>query len=132
MTRHLLEFDRVTRAYTKGSLLSRERFNAVDDVSFSLDADRPEIFAIIGESGSGKTTLARIMLNLVPPSGGAVRFRGTDLTQIHGARQRLSFMRQVQPIFQNPFGAFNPLKKVDRYLFAAARRFTDAESAKRV
>jgi peptide/nickel transport system ATP-binding protein len=38
-------------------------------------------------------------------------------------------MQQVQPIFQNPFGAFNPLKKVDRYLFETARRFTDADSA---
>ena len=42
------------------------------------------------------------------------------------ARDRLAFMRQVQPIFQNPFEAFNPLKRVDRYLFMTARRFTGA------
>jgi ABC-type oligopeptide transport system ATPase subunit len=129
MTEPLLELDRVTRSYSKGALLARESFNAVDEVSFRLDADRPEIFAIIGESGSGKTTLARIMLNLVAPSAGVVRFRGDDLAGIHGRRERLSFMQQVQPIFQNPFAAFNPLKKIDRYLFATARRFTDAQTA---
>ena len=128
----LLELDRVSRTYTRGALLARETFRAVDDVSFDLDAVRPEIFAIIGESGSGKTTLARIMLNLVAPSGGAVRFRGEDLAGIKGRKRRLSFMQQVQPIFQNPFGAFNPLKKVDRYLFATARRFTDARTAEAV
>lgn len=132
MTQHLLEIDHVTRTYTRGALFARERFNAVDDVSFSLDANRPEIFTIIGESGSGKTTLARIMLNLVAPTSGTVRFRGEDLDSIHGRQQRLSFMQQVQPIFQNPFAAFNPLKKVDRYLFETARRFTDADSAERV
>jgi peptide/nickel transport system ATP-binding protein len=129
MPNPLLELDHVTRSYTRGALLARETFNAVTDVSFRLDADRPEIFAIIGESGSGKTTLARIMLNLVAPTSGAVRFRGENLTGIHGRSERLSFMQQVQPIFQNPFSAFNPLKKIDRYLFSTARRFTDAHTA---
>jgi ABC-type oligopeptide transport system ATPase subunit len=126
MHSRLLEFDHVTRSYTKGALFQREQFNAVDDVSFTLDEGSPEIFAIIGESGSGKTTLARMMLNLVAPTSGSVRFRGNDLSKIHGREQRLGFMQQVQPIFQNPFGAFNPLKKVDRYLFATARRFAAA------
>jgi peptide/nickel transport system ATP-binding protein len=40
----------------------------------------------------------------------------------------MDFMRHVQPIFQNPFEAFNPLKRVDRYLFMTARRFTDART----
>ena len=132
MTSHLLELEHVTQTYTRGALFARQPFNAVDDVSFSLSQDRPEIFAIIGESGSGKTTLSRMMLNLVTPTSGSVRFRGKDLKDIHGREQRLEFMREVQPIFQNPFGAFNPLKKVDRYLFATARRFTDADSAQAI
>lgn len=132
MARHLLELDRVTKTYTTGGLLARSTIDAVDDVSFSLAEEEPEIFAIIGESGSGKTTLARIMLNLVTPSRGTVRFRGVDLASIHGRRQRMSFMRELQPIFQNPFGTFNPLKKIDRYLFATARRFTDANTVERV
>jgi peptide/nickel transport system ATP-binding protein len=47
---------------------------------------------------------------------------------VRSRRARLAFMRAVQPIFQNPFEAFNPLKKVDRYLFTTARRFTPARS----
>ena len=132
MPNSLLELDGITKTFSTGSLFARRKIDAVDDVSFRLDADQPEIFTIIGESGSGKTTLARIMLRLVTPSSGVIRFSGTDLAEIHGRRQRLSFMQQVQPIFQNPFAAFNPLKRVDRYLSATARRFTDADSAERV
>lgn len=132
MSSLLLDLERVGKAYTTGGLFGRTTFLAVDDVSFSLDEGRPEIFTIVGESGSGKTTLARMILNLTAPSRGTVGFRGVDLANIHGRRQRLSFMQQVQPIFQNPFSAFNPLKKVDRYLFATARCFTDASSVERL
>jgi ABC-type glutathione transport system ATPase component len=117
----LLEVDGVSRLYSSGSLLARRKFAAVDGVSLRLDEGKPEIVTVIGESGSGKTTLARMILNMVPPSAGAIRFRGTDLREVRGTRARLDFMRQVQPIFQNPFEAFNPMKRVDRYLFATAR-----------
>ncbi|WP_353642971.1 ATP-binding cassette domain-containing protein [Mesorhizobium sp. WSM2239] len=122
MTGELLSLEGVTKSYASGGLLARKTFNAVDEVSFALDASRPEIFAIIGESGSGKTTLARMILNMVPASAGAIRFRGKALATIRGQRARLDFMRQVQPIFQNPYEAFNPLKRVDRYLYATAQR----------
>lgn len=122
----LLSVDHVTRVFYKGGLLSRSTFRAVDDVSFSLEADKPEIFAIIGESGSGKTTLARMILNILPVSDGAIRFRGKDLADIRSRRERIDFMQLVQPIFQNPFEAFNPLKRVDRYLYSSASRFAGA------
>ncbi len=93
-----------------GGILSRRRFNAVDDVSFTLEAGRPEIFTIIGELGSGKTTLARMILNMVAPSAGVIRFRGSDLGAIRGRREQLAFMQKAQPIFQNPFEAFNPVE----------------------
>jgi ABC-type glutathione transport system ATPase component len=117
----LLEVDGVSRLYSSGNLLARRKFAAVDGVSLRLDEGKPEIVTVIGESGSGKTTLARMVLNMVPPSAGTIRFRGTDLREVRGTRARLDFMRQVQPIFQNPFEAFNPMKRVDRYLFATAR-----------
>ena len=126
MTGDLLSLERVTKNYSSGGLLARLTFNAVDDVSFTLDASRPEIFAVIGESGSGKTTLARMILNMVSPNAGTIRFRGKDLATIRGRRARLDFMRQIQPIFQNPYEAFNPLKRVDRYLYATARHLARA------
>jgi peptide/nickel transport system ATP-binding protein len=120
----LLELDHVSRSYG-GGLFARRQVLAVNDVSLRLEAGRPEIFTVVGESGSGKTTLARMILNMVPTSAGTIRFQGTDLTTIRGGAARRAFMRKVQPIFQNPFEAFNPMKRVDRYLFATARRMAD-------
>src|SRR5271166_1672433 len=125
MNGDLLKVDHVTKFFSASGMFGRATFAALDDVSFYLAADRPEIFAIIGESGSGKTTLARIILNMLAPTSGTVTFRGTNLSNIRGRRARLEFMGHVQPIFQNPFEAFNPLKRVDRYLFASARRFAE-------
>jgi ABC-type glutathione transport system ATPase component len=127
MSDALLEVDHVCKDFVRGGLLSRQRIRAVDDVSFRLETGRPEIFAIIGESGSGKSTLAAMILNVLRPSAGRLRFRGTDLAEIRGKVARRGFMAQVQPIFQNPFEAFNPLKQLDHYLFMTARRFTEAQ-----
>jgi ABC-type oligopeptide transport system ATPase subunit len=132
MSAPLLEVQGVTKTYAIGGIFSRQHFDAVADLSFALAAGQPEIFTVVGESGSGKTTLARMILNLVAPSAGSIRFRGTDLSTIRGRRRRLAFMREVQPIFQNPFGAFNALKRVDRYLFMTARHFTGARTTSQV
>jgi peptide/nickel transport system ATP-binding protein len=121
MTAALLEVDRVSRHYG-GTLFARRRVAAVRDVSLRLAQDKPEIFTIVGESGSGKTTLARMILGMIPPTAGTICFEGKDLTTIRSAGERLGFMKRVQPIFQNPFEAFNPMKRVDRYLFATGRR----------
>jgi peptide/nickel transport system ATP-binding protein len=126
MTADLLSVDAVTRTYAMGGLFGREHFDAVKEVGFAIPDGRPEIFTIVGESGSGKTTLSRMILNLVPPTSGAIRFRGKDVTGDHGRRASIAFMSAVQPIFQNPFEAFNPLKRVDRYLLSTARHFTGA------
>src|SRR5947209_6551193 len=126
MTTPLLEVRDVRKSYAAGGPLSRRRFEAIGGVSFALDAGQPEIFAIIGESGSGKTTLARMILAMTPPTGGEIRFEGRDVAALRGREARLRFMARVQPIFQNPFEAFNPLKRVDRYLFLSAARFKAA------
>ena len=129
MSPPLIEVREVGRTYRMGSLFSRQRVQAVDGVSFAMEADKPEIFTIIGESGSGKTTLARMILNMVPTTEGSIRFRGADLKSIRSGGDRLAFMRLVQPIFQNPFEAFNPMKRVDRYLFMTAKRIAGLGTA---
>jgi ABC-type glutathione transport system ATPase component len=126
MSGDLLAVDGVTKTFSLGGLFGRGAFNAVDDVSFTLATGEPMIFTIVGESGSGKTTLSRMILNLVLPTSGTIRFRGEDVARIRSTRARMAFMRAMQPIFQNPFEAFNPLKQVDRYLLMTARRFTAA------
>ncbi|MEF2073685.1 ABC transporter ATP-binding protein [Consotaella aegiceratis] len=129
MTKPLLEVDHVFKTFHSGGALGRRRVDAVKDVSFTLDADAPEILAIVGESGSGKSTLARMVLGGMPVSAGAIRFDGEDLSTIRRRADRRAFMKRVQPIFQNPFEAFNPMKRVERYLHATAAGFTEARTA---
>jgi len=122
MTGPLLEIDHVSRSFGGRGLLSRRRVLAVDDISLCLDSARAEVLAVVGESGSGKSTLARLILNLLSPGQGQIRFRGLDLRRIRDTRTRQEFMKAVQPVFQNPFEAFNPMKRIDRYLMATAAR----------
>lgn len=117
----LLDVRNVSKRFAMGGILSRKHVDAVIDVSFTLESGTPEIFTIIGESGSGKTTLARMILGLEEPSEGDVSFEGVSAAERKDRAARLSFMRRVQPVFQNPFEAFNPLKQVERYLEATAR-----------
>lgn len=126
MSTALLDLHAVEKTFGTGGIFSGRQSKAVDGVSFALDAGGPEIFTIIGESGSGKTTLARMVLNTLSPTSGVIRFRGVDLASLRSRRAHLAFMGAVQPIFQNPFETFNPLKKIDRYLFATAHRFAGA------
>ena len=122
MSEALLELRGVGKTYGRRGLFASRRVKAVEDVSFTIETGRPVILAIIGESGSGKSTVARMVLNIVRPTSGTLAFRGRDLASIKSAADRRAFMREVQPIFQNPFEAFNPLKRLDHYLFSTARR----------
>jgi ABC-type oligopeptide transport system ATPase subunit len=128
MSQNLLELDHVTKLYPVGGFFSRQTIRAVNDVSFALAADKPEIFAIVGESGSGKSTLAKMILGNETPDRGRLVFDGTDIGARRTRAQREAFMTKVQPVFQNPFEAFNPLTHVDEYLFATARRFAGADT----
>ena len=125
---NLLELDHVTKLYPVGGLFSRQTIKAVNDVSFSLTTDKPEIFAVVGESGSGKSTIAKMILGNEVPNSGRLVFDGTDISTIRSRAQREAFMTKVQPVFQNPFEAFNPLTHVDEYLFATAHRFAGADT----
>jgi peptide/nickel transport system ATP-binding protein len=122
MSAALLELDHVSKTYGRGGLFGLRRVKAVDDVSFSIEAERPVIFTIIGESGSGKSTIARMVLNITQPTSGRLMFRARNLATIKSMAERRAFMREVQPIFQNPFEAFNPLKRLDHYLVSTATR----------
>jgi oligopeptide/dipeptide ABC transporter ATP-binding protein len=82
---------------------------AVRDVSFSIP--RGKTFGLVGESGSGKSTTARLVLRLVEPTKGAIRFRGRDLSSF-SARDLRAERRHMQMIFQDPFGSLNPRMSV--------------------
>ena len=83
----------------------RRQLRAVDDVSLSVA--RGETLGIVGESGCGKSTLARCLVRLYQPEAGEVRFGGADVLRLGGAERR-AYNRQVQMVFQDPFGSLNP------------------------
>ena len=86
---------------------------AVDGISFSLAPG--ETFAIVGESGCGKSTLARLVLRLIEPTSGRVRFEGRELLDISSAQMR-GLRRHLQIIFQDPYGSLNPRMTVGQML----------------
>ncbi|MCL4541674.1 MAG: ABC transporter ATP-binding protein [Chloroflexi bacterium] len=95
---------------------------AVDRVSFTLTADPPHIVNLVGESGSGKSTIARIILGLQRPTTGHVTYRGKDIYHMSSAEFR-QYRQEVQAVFQDPYGIFNPFYPVDRVLWTAIRQF---------
>ena len=113
MAAALVEIRELTKVYQRGGgLLAREpeqEFKAVNSVS--LDIYAGETLGLVGESGCGKSTLGRMVLRLVDPSSGTVRFDGHDIyTVSRGELRRLR--RDMQIVFQDPFASLNPRMRI--------------------
>lgn len=96
----------------RGGLLQtvQAHVKAVDGVSF--DVQRGEILGIVGESGCGKSTTARLILRLIAPDSGEVRFEGQEMLQVAPAELK-AFRRQVQMVFQDPYSSLNPRMNIE-------------------
>ena len=119
----LLDAADVTKVFQIRQGLSTTSFHAVDNASFQIEAAKPEIFTIAGESGSGKTTLARMILGLDEQTFGGLEYKGRDISKLSKRDKRNWFFREVQPVFQDPFAAFNPLRRIDRYLYETVHNY---------
>ena len=87
----------------------RERFRAVDDVSFRVR--KGTTHALVGESGSGKTTTARLITRFHQPDAGTIEVDGDDVT--HAKREQLRVLRRrIQLVYQNPFASLDPRQQI--------------------
>jgi oligopeptide/dipeptide ABC transporter ATP-binding protein len=86
---------------------------AVDGVSFTVEAGKT--LALVGESGCGKSTVSRLVLRLIEPDAGTVRFEGRDLGML-GTNELRAFRRDAQIIFQDPYASLNPRMTVSQIL----------------
>ena len=116
MTAPLLEVENLGRTFVvRRSVLGRPTamVRAVEGVTFSLDAGKT--LALVGESGSGKSTLGRLVLRLIEPTSGRIRFDGRDVTPLPERDLKL-LRRNAQLIFQDPYAALNPRMTVGQIL----------------
>ena len=111
----LLHVRNVTRAYQlprRGIFSAPQLFRAVDDVSFTLHAG--ERLGLVGESGCGKSTLTRAILGLEPVQAGTITLNGAPVWAGSGPNRVVR--RNIQVVFQDPYGSFNPRHKVARLI----------------
>ena len=140
---NILEVRHLTIWFSRKSSLLRRTIGhvkAVTDVSFVIPAGKT--VGLVGESGSGKTTIGMAILNLVPVTRGNILFRGQDITNLPEKEFR-PLRRQIQIIFQDPFGSLNPRWNILRivsepfqvhfpFLTASERKDRAAELLRRV
>ncbi|PZM09710.1 ABC transporter ATP-binding protein [Rhizobium tubonense] len=104
-----------------------DRYYALDAVS--IDVDKGESFGLVGESGSGKSTLLRAVAGLAPISGGSIRVEGKVL---EGSKRSKAFYREVQMVFQDPYGSLHPRQTIDRLLLEPLSIHGIADGEKRI
>jgi ABC-type glutathione transport system ATPase component len=127
----LIEVRNLTKVFPTGESVfgtARGEVRAVDDVS--LDIQQGETLGLVGESGSGKSTLGRLILRLIEPTAGSVRYSGEDLFSA-GGRQLRALRRDMQIVFQDPFASLNPRMRVREIVSEPLRIHNSASAQER-
>ena len=102
----------LTKLFSLGMFSGKKRVHAVED--FNLDLHHREVVALVGESGSGKSTVARLLAQTLPSTRGTIELNGESV-RVRSGRQLQAYCRNVQMIFQDPFGSLNSIHTV-RYI----------------
>jgi dipeptide transport system ATP-binding protein len=130
MQEPILEAHDLRREYTvkRGLFAAPGTVKALNGVSFSLEAGKT--LAVVGESGCGKSTLARLLTMIEPPTSGRLVLDGIDVAAADAA-QRRQLRRDIQIVFQNPYGSLNPRQTIGRALEEPLRVNTQMTAAER-
>jgi oligopeptide/dipeptide ABC transporter ATP-binding protein len=129
-TASMLEIRDLTVQYRRGH--RKPPLTALRDACLTVAPG--ESVALVGESGSGKSTLGNAVLGLVPVTSGTITFDGEDIAHA-SPRRRRALTRQIQAVFQDPYGSLNPVQAIGRTLaepLLAHQRLSRAEMAARV
>jgi peptide/nickel transport system ATP-binding protein len=104
----LLEARGVSRDFAvgRGLFAGKRALHAAVDIDITVE--KGDVLGVVGESGSGKSTFGRMLLGLLTPTRGSIRFAGTEVSAI----DRKSLARKIQPVFQDPYASLNPRRTV--------------------
>src|SRR5881628_1537627 len=109
-----IEVQKLSKVFPLGESIfggsAKGEVRAVDDVSLRIEAG--ETLGLVGESGSGKSTLGRLILRLIEPTSGSIRFDERDLLAASSSQVR-RLRREMQIIFQDPFSSLDPRMRVE-------------------
>ena len=107
----LLELSEASKIYQQRTGRKQNDIVALENLNLAIAEKPATITAIAGESGSGKTTLANLVLGFIKPTSGRIIYQGQDL-ETASTKQLKDYRRQVQAIFQDPFGVYNPFYRI--------------------
>jgi oligopeptide/dipeptide ABC transporter ATP-binding protein len=122
----LFEVKNLTKIYGSG-FITKTHSAALDNFSMLIEGETPQITTIAGESGSGKTTLANLVLGFLTPTSGEILYRGKNIWKMSRS-EHFTFRREVQAIFQDPYGTYNPFYRVDTVFNTVIGKFKLARS----
>ena len=125
MSLPLLQIRDATKVYSSGGFLgtSQKSVVALDNFNMTIGGSPATITTIAGESGSGKTTLANLVLGFIKLTSGNIIFDGEDITDMTD-EQLKDYRRNVQAVFQDPFGVYNPFYRIDHIFDLVNKHFS--------
>ena len=121
----LLQIRDATKIYSTGGFLGsgKKTVVALDNFNMTIDESPATITTIAGESGSGKTTLANLVLGFIKLTSGHIIFDGEDITDMTESQLK-AYRRNVQAVFQDPFGVYNPFYRIDHVFDLVNKHFS--------
>ena len=113
-TTPILEVKNLQKSFFDSGFFNQNKLDVVNNVSFKIY--RGEIIGLVGESGSGKSTIAKLITRLIRPSKGEIILDGANKKVSEARKVPLEYRKQVQMVFQDPFGSLNAIHTVHHHL----------------